>query len=64
MDVWKSTADLVELEDGFVGIGGDAEHLSEDGDADLEADTGEKSDEHGLGEEVGDEAELEQAREQ
>ena len=64
MDVWKSAADLIELEDGFVGIGRDTEHLSEDGDAYLEADAGEKSDKHGLGEEVGDEAELEQAREQ
>ena len=58
MDVRQSAADLVQLEERPVSVRGDAEHLSEYGDADLEADTGEKSDEHGLGEEVGDKAEF------
>ena len=64
MYMGQAAADLVELDDGSVGVGCDAEHLAENGDADLKADSSEKAGEHGLGEEVGDEAELQQAREQ
>ena len=64
MDVGQAAADLVELDECLAGIGFDAQHLAEDRDADLKADSGEKSDEYGPGKEVGDEAEFEQAREQ
>ena len=64
MQLREAAADFGELNDGLVGVDLDAEHLAENRDADLKADAGEEADEYGLGEEVGDEAELEQAREQ
>ncbi len=45
-------------------VDGEAERFAENGDADLKADSCEEADEHGLGEEVGDEAEAEEAAEQ
>src|ERR1700679_735117 len=56
--------DFVEDADRSAGIGFDAEHLAEDCDTDLKAYSGEEADENSLGEEVGDEAELEQTRKQ
>src|SRR5882757_6172832 len=64
MDLGQPAADLVELDEAFVGVGRNANHLTEDRDADLKAYAGEKADEYGSGEKVGDEAEHEQAREQ
>jgi hypothetical protein len=56
------TADeLAHSIDGAVGRDSDAEHLAEHGDADLHADAGEESDEHGPRQEIGEESELEKA---
>ncbi len=62
MDGREFAADFVELYESFVGVDLDAKHLSEHRDANLKPDAGEKSNEHRLGEKVGDEAEFEQAR--
>ena len=59
MDVRQTADDLGELLNRPVGVDRDAQHLAEHRDADLEADAGEKADQHGLRKEVGEEAELE-----
>ena len=64
MHLGQPAADFEELDECFVGVGWNADHLTEDRDADLKAYSGEKADEYGSGEKVGDEAELEQAGEQ
>jgi hypothetical protein len=56
--------ELADLFDGPPAVQRDAHHLPQDGDADLNADAGEESDQHRLREEVGEEAELEQPRRQ
>ncbi len=50
--------------DGAVGRHGDAEHLAEHGDADLDADACEEPDEHGPRQEIGEEPEPEKPRKQ
>src|ERR1700693_3201649 len=64
MDLREPAADFEELDGRFAGVSWNADHLPEDRDADLKTYAGEKADEYGSGEKVGDEAELEQAREQ
>src|ERR1700722_15321434 len=64
MDGREFATDFVELYESFVGVYPYAKHLSEHRDADLEPYAGEKSNEHGLGEKIGDEAEFEQARDE
>ena len=60
----KVAADVVELSDGPVGGTLQTEHLGQNGDANLKSDPRKKAREHGLREEVGDEAELQQTREE
>ena len=59
MDVFHATDHLGDLVDGAGAVNRHAEHLAEHRDADLETDAREKADQHGLREEVGEEAELE-----
>ena len=64
MDLGETADELAQLIDGAMRRHGDAEHLAEHGDADLDADAGEESDEHGPRQEIGEESELEEPREQ
>ena len=59
MQMRQPTDDLGELLDRPVGVDRHTQHLAEHRDADLEADAGEKADQHRLRKEVGQEAELE-----
>ena len=58
MDLGQPAHDLAQLIDGTMRRYRDAEHLAEHGDADLDTDAGEKSDEHGPGKEIGEEAKV------
>jgi hypothetical protein len=60
----QTAHDLNELLEGPVRVDGHSQHLPEHRDADLNADTGEKSGKHGLREKIRDEAELEEAGEE
>ncbi len=60
----QAFAHLPQLPERPVRLHVDAEHPSEHGDADLDADAGEKADEGGARQEVGEEAQLEDPREQ
>ncbi len=64
MHVARSPQDEHELIEGVLARDREAEHLAQRRDADLDADAGEEPDQHGLREEIGEEAELEQPREE
>ena len=58
MHLGKSSEDLSQLQECSARGNLQSEHLAQHCDADLEANPGEKADEHRLGEKVSDEAEL------
>ena len=64
MHLGQSSYHFSQLHDGSASGNGHSQHLSQYGDADLKAHSGEKAREHGLGEKVRDEAQFESARQQ
>ena len=58
MHLGQSSYHFRELQDRSVSGDGYSQHLSQYGDTDLKPDSGEKAGKYGLGEKVGDEAQL------